>query len=202
MTDIAFFAHYGETSRIVGFFSEATDTVARRIFELHRRHAAIVCGVFDAAIASHAPQLREGRLPVDCLLSLVVSQREGGSLYPLQSSVPRQATAPGSEIRLAIDTGRKRIVLDRWGELTEVKASLLIALADPFRRAVRDELAPEHYPFTKTSKLMNQTNCNSDETLRRRIMQCRDKIAELARNAGAPPAFARRHYREQSVARL
>ncbi len=55
MTDIAFFAHYGETSRIVDFFSEPTDTVARRIFELYRRHAAAVCDVFDAAIASHAP---------------------------------------------------------------------------------------------------------------------------------------------------
>jgi 7-cyano-7-deazaguanine synthase in queuosine biosynthesis len=187
MTDIAFFAHYGETSRIVGFFSESTDTVARRIFELHRRHAATVCGVFDAAIASHAPQLRERSLPADCLLSLVVSQREGGSLYPLPSSVSGQAATVGPEIRMAIDTERRRVLLDRWGELKGVNASLIIALADPFRRAVRDELAPGHYPFTQTPELMSQTKCDGDETLRQRIMRCRNKIADLARNAGSPP---------------
>jgi Queuosine biosynthesis protein QueC len=131
MTDIAFFAHHGETSRIVGFFSEPTDTVARRIFELYRRHAATVCGVFDAAIALHAPKLREGTLPADCLLSLVVSQREGGSLYPIPSSVSGQVATFDPEIRMAIDTERKRVALDRWGELTGVNASLIIALADP-----------------------------------------------------------------------
>jgi hypothetical protein len=187
MTDIAFFAHYGETSRIVGFFSEPTDTVARRIFELHRRHASTVCGVFDAAIASHAPQLREGILPADCLLSLVVSQREGGSLYPVPSGVLGQAATFGPEIRMAIDTKRKCVVLNRWGELTGISASLIIALADPFRQAIRDELVPEHYSFTGTSKLMSQTKCDSDETLRRRIMRCRNKIASLAKDAGDPP---------------
>ena len=39
MTDVEFFAHYGETSRIVGFFPEPTNTVASRIVGLHRRHA-------------------------------------------------------------------------------------------------------------------------------------------------------------------
>jgi hypothetical protein len=34
---------------------------------------------------------------------------------------------------------------------------------------------------------MSRTKCNGDETLRRRIMRCRDKLAELARNAGSPP---------------
>jgi 7-cyano-7-deazaguanine synthase in queuosine biosynthesis len=188
MTDIAFFAHHGETSRIVGSFSETADTVAHRIFDLHRRHAATVCGVFDAAVALHAPRLREGTLPADCLLSLVVSQREGGSPYPVPRGVAGQVATFGPEkIKMAIDAGQKRVILDQWGELTGVSASLIIALADPFRRAVRDELAPQHYPFTETSKLMNRTKCNGYETLRRRIMRCRDKIAELARNAGSPP---------------
>jgi hypothetical protein len=190
MTDIAFFTHYGETSRIVGFFSEPTDTVAHRIFELHRRHASTVCGVFDAAIASHAPQLREGILPADCLLSLVVSQREGGRLYPVPSSVLGQTPTFVPEIRMAIDTKKKCIVLNRWGELTGISASLIIALADPFRQAIRDELVPEHYPFTATSKLMSQTKCVSDETLRRRILRCRNTIASLAKDAGdAPPSL-------------
>ena len=56
MTDIAFFAHYGETSRVVGFFPESADTVASRIFDLHRRHAATVCRVFEEAISIARPE--------------------------------------------------------------------------------------------------------------------------------------------------
>lgn len=187
MTDVAFFSHYGETSRVVGFFSEFADAVGRRIFDLYRRHSATVCSVFDEAIALHASKLREGSLPADCLLYLAVSQREGGSVYPVPRSVPKQAATSGPEIRIAIDPEQKRVVLDRWGELTGVSASLIIALADPFRRAVRDERAPEHHPYTETSKLMSQTKCDTNETLRRRILRCRNKIAELARGAGSPP---------------
>jgi hypothetical protein len=187
MTDIAFFAHYGETSRVVGFFPESADAVASRIFDLHRRHAATVCRAFDEATKLHAPTLREGSLPADCLLSLVVSQREGGSPYPSPIGVPELHTTLGPEIRIAIDTSRKRVVFDRWGEVTGVSAWLIIALAEPFRQATRDELAPEHYPFTETSKLLSQTRCNDGETLRRRIKRCRDTIADIAKKAGDPP---------------
>ena len=184
---MAFFAHYGETSRVVGFFPESADAVASRIFDLYRRHAATVCRVFDEAIRLHAPKLREGSLPADCLLSLVVSQREGGSPYPSPIGVPESRATHDPEIRIAIETSRKRVVFDRWGELKGVSASLIISLAEPFTQATRDELAPEHYPFTETPKLLSQTRCNDGEALRRRIKRCRDTIADLAKEAGDPP---------------
>jgi 7-cyano-7-deazaguanine synthase in queuosine biosynthesis len=62
MEDVAFFSHCGEVSRAVGFFTEPTSTVAERIFDLHRRHAAAVCKVFDEAISRHRAALREGNL--------------------------------------------------------------------------------------------------------------------------------------------
>ena len=71
MTDVEFFAHYGETSRIVGFFQEPANTVAGRILGLHRRHATAICHVFDNAISANRSKMREGSLPADCLLSLV-----------------------------------------------------------------------------------------------------------------------------------
>ena len=187
MTDIAFFAHYGETSRVVGFFQEPADAVASRIFDLYRRHAEIVCRVFDEAIRLHAPKLREGSLPANSLLSLVVSQREGGSPYPLPSGVLALPATLGREIRIAIDTSRKRVVFDRWGEVTGVIASLIIALAEPFSQALRDELAPEHYPYPATSILLSRTKCRYGDTLRRRIKQSRDKVAALAMEAGGSP---------------
>ena len=71
-----------------------------------------------------------------------------------------------------------------------MSAELIIALAEPFRQAMRDELAPERYPFIETSKLMRQINCDADETLRRRVLRCRKKIAQLATNAGdSPPSL-------------
>jgi 7-cyano-7-deazaguanine synthase in queuosine biosynthesis len=187
MTDVAFFAHYGETSRVVGFFPEPADAVGSRIFDLYRRHAATICQVFDEAVRLHAPMLREGSLPANSLLSLVVSQREGESPYPLPSGVPALPATLGREIRIAIDTSRKRVVFDRWGEMTGVIASLIIALTEPFSQALRDERAPERYPYTAASILLSRTKCGDGDTLRRRIKRCRGRIAALAKKAGDPP---------------
>ncbi len=142
---------YGETSRIVGFFTESTDTVAGRIFDLHRRHASAVCRVFDRRYQRVQRPFAQGSLPSDCLLSLVVGQRAGESAYPAAKRGSRKGSLRSvRSIRMAIDEDGRRVVFDRWGEVRGVSAELLIALAKPFRQAVRDELAPERYPFTPT----------------------------------------------------
>jgi 7-cyano-7-deazaguanine synthase in queuosine biosynthesis len=184
MTDVAFFAHYGETSRIVGFFQEPANTVADRIVGLHRRHAKAVCNVFDNAIGANAAKMREGGLPADCLLSLVVGQGGGDSSYRAPSPAPEPVSAAAPEIRMSTDEGGKRVVFERWGEIMGASAELIIALAEQFREATRKELAPERYPFLETSKLKRQIKCESDEVLRRRILRCRNKIKKLARDAG------------------
>ena len=173
------FAHYGETSRIVGFFDEPTNTVASRIFSLYQRHAGAVCRVFDAAIKATASKIREGSLPADCLLSLVVGQSGEDSTYHVLSPAAGQTAAVAPEIRMAIDEGGRRVVFDRWGEIKGASAQLIIALAEPFRQAMRNKLVPERYPFLKASELMRQISCKSDETLRRQIFRCRNKIGEL-----------------------
>ena len=187
MADVAFFARYGEASRAVGYFPEAADTVAGRIFDLHRRHASAVCSVFDAAVSSHAAAFREGTLPSTCLLSLVAGRRAGDSAYPVESRAIERLVLAGLDIRMAIDEDHKRVIFDRWGEIKGVSAGLMIALAEPFKQAKRNELSPERYPFTKTVNLLRQTNCPNEETFRRRVLRCRDKITELAKKAGDPP---------------
>jgi hypothetical protein len=82
MADEAFFARFGEVSRVVGYFPEPAEVVATRVLELHRRHASSVCGVFDQAVASHASALREGTLASGSLLVLKVSRVEGGQTVP------------------------------------------------------------------------------------------------------------------------
>jgi 7-cyano-7-deazaguanine synthase in queuosine biosynthesis len=186
MTDAVFFTHYGETSRVVGYFPESADTIASRIFDLHRRHATTVCRIFDDAIKLHAPRLREGSLPPDCLLSLIVSQREQGSVYLLQSGAVEQVVTDDSEIRIAIDADQRRVRFNRWGVLSGASAALIIALSASFRKAARDERAPENYPYIKSAVLASRIFCDSDETLRRRIHRCRNGIMRLAKNAGEP----------------
>jgi hypothetical protein len=187
MSDVAFFGQYGETSRIVGYFPERPDTVAGRIFDLHQRHAVAVGHVFNQAIGDHAEALRHGDLPEDSLIALVVG-RHSGSTYDAGRDRPREpASSRQGWIRLAIDEKTGQVVIDGMGELTGVSAGLIAALAAPFRDAVRDELAPEHYPFVVTRDLMQRVGCDSNETFRRRVLRCRNAITRLAANAGAVP---------------
>ncbi len=43
----------------------------------------------------------------------------------------------------------------------------------------------QNYPFTPSDKIRQQLNCTQG-TIRRRVLPCRNKIEELARNAGDP----------------
>jgi hypothetical protein len=187
MADIAFFAQYGEVSRIVGYFTEPADAVAGRVLDLHRRHAGGVCQAFDRAVAAHAGAFREGSLPADCLLSLVVRQDGRATGYPVPSKEPEAAVAGDAQIQIALDVRRKRVVFARWGEVSGANAELLLALAEPFRTATREERTPEAYPFTSNVDLRKQTNCGNEETLRRRVLRCRKAITRLAEDAGAAP---------------
>lgn len=102
MEDVAFFARYGEASRIVGYFDEPADIVAGRIFDLQRRQASAVCRVFDEAISSHAGALRQGNLPTDCLLSLVVGQRDE------MSARTQRGVQTGCNDRCSYSNGHRR----------------------------------------------------------------------------------------------
>jgi 7-cyano-7-deazaguanine synthase in queuosine biosynthesis len=184
MGDVAFFARYGEVSRVVGYFKEPAGSVAERILDLYQRHASAICQAFDTATVAHVSALREGTLPADCLLSLVVGQHGAPSEYPVPVQEVDDIVSVRTEIRLAIDEEGERVVFPRWGDVTGECARLLIVLAQPFRAAARDERAPENYPFTHRRELQRQINCDSEGTLRRRILRCRNTITKMACNAG------------------
>ncbi len=89
-------------------------------------------------------------------------------------------------ILLATDQATGRATFQRWGELKGVCAELMIVLAGPFRSAMRDERLPAAYPFTSTTQLTRRLKCPTDEALRRRVLRCRNAIANLAQSAGDP----------------
>ena len=104
MADVAFFARYGEASRIVDFFDEPADEVARRILDLHRRQAAGVCGVSDDAISVHAGELRGGSLSEDCLLRLIVGQDAARQQYAPPNNGLISPPVFGATIRMALSS--------------------------------------------------------------------------------------------------
>lgn len=187
MSDIAFFTRYGETSRIVASFPEQANTVASRIFDLHKRHASVVCHMFDEAVSTNASALREGILPSTCLISLVIGHRQGEAAYPERCSAREPDVKPDREIRIGIPENNKSVIFDRWGRLTGASAKFLIALAGPHEKAVKEKRAPERYSFTKTWDLVDAVGAGTDETLRRRVNRCRKAIGVLAKTAGESP---------------
>jgi hypothetical protein len=188
MTDVDFFAHYGESSRVLSFFHEPANTVARRIFGLYQRHAAAVRKVFNDGVEANKANIWNGRLTANCLISLIVGQSGEGASYPTSISTTKPAEVTAQEIRMSID--EKRVMFERWGEIRGRGAELLIALAAPFREARQNELHPERYPYLRTQKLGHQLNCGSEEALRRRVLHCRNKIQKLAKDADdAEPAI-------------
>jgi hypothetical protein len=162
--------------------------VAERIFEVHRRHAAAVCKVFDEAISRHRAALREGKLPPSCLLSLIVCQRVSDveAAYPERAPSAQPTIAARAEIRIAIDKSHRLVVFDRWGAMKGVLADLLISLAGPHREATIDERITQNYPFTNTEQLLRTLRIET-ETLRRYILRCRKEINRLATEADDPP---------------
>ena len=203
MSDAGFFEHYGEASRAVGFFAESSDVAAEHILDLHRRHATAVCSVFERAVSTHASALTEQSLSPSCLLLLVVSQTEFQAETVRLVSGPKRRgpgrrtadAEPGlppalarREIRMAIDPDVKRVVVGQWGEIKGVAAELLISLAEPHQQAMQQGLMPERYPYTQTGCLLKRLRIASAETLRRRVLRCRNSIEHLASKAcSAPP---------------
>ncbi len=185
MTDTAFFTAYGELSRAVNFMDERPDVAAQKTFDLFQRHAAGVCRVVDSEIRLRASEIRSGSLPWDCLLALITAQSAGHLSY----AAPASHSAPVSDnanprIRIALDEQTKTVILEGLGELTGVSSELIQSLVRAFRRAREGEVAPENYPYVKTSELLKQFGLADEETLRKRVHRCRKAIAAMVSEAG------------------
>jgi len=75
MNELQVVEHYGEVSRVLRHLRPlSADQVAERVIQLHRRHAAEVTGVMDAAFSAHASDIREGKLPATCAILLAIPE--------------------------------------------------------------------------------------------------------------------------------
>lgn len=178
MPDAAFFARFGEASRVVGCFEDTANVIGERIFDMHLRHARSVCDAFDAGVRQHASQLREGVLHAACLLRLVTSGDTIGEADAGERALAR--------IELVINRSLKTVAVGGWGELKGVSARLIIALAQAIAHPP-GQGEPTDASFINSGVLAEQMGGPSGEALRRQIQRCREAITKLARDAGAPP---------------
>ncbi len=106
MSEIEFFSHFGEASRVFSYLEGTADENAAKIMDLHKRHAGQICDVIDGAIQNHVKEIREGTLPSTCLLILA-----------LPEPYRRSAETPAKEVEKSRNIFRKegdiwRIVYD------------------------------------------------------------------------------------------
>ncbi len=99
MVPSRFFAAYGQASRILRQVPGSPDDVARKIYDLYRRHARDVNGVIDRGLADRAAEIRRRSLPANCLLRLVAdAARAAPSAAPEAApSTAAPSSAPPDE---------------------------------------------------------------------------------------------------------
>jgi hypothetical protein len=84
---VSFLIECPEAARVIPYLPGNPDSVAARIFDLYRRHAAEVNRVVDTVLARHATAIRQRTLPADCLVRIV-----GDPHIPVSVAVAPAAT--------------------------------------------------------------------------------------------------------------
>ena len=191
MSEMAFLANYGQTFRVLRHLPGTPDENAKRIYELHKRHADTVCNVVDRAIQGHASGLRQQALPDTCLLSLVISRfsadRAHKDLAELEAKPSEQAAADESRyvkrpIIFTIDDDRQAARFLGGVSITGANYELIKALADQFRSDLAKLNDKQDYEYLKKERLMKTLGI-AEHTLRQRVLRCRKALATGFREA-------------------
>jgi hypothetical protein len=95
MNELQLVQAYGEVGRVLRHLAPlSSNQVAENLVRLFREHASEVGRVMDNAIANHASDIREGRLPASCAIVLAVAERYRTANSPEDASPKRVASRP------------------------------------------------------------------------------------------------------------
>lgn len=75
MDDVRFFSSYPELEEAVNFFDMPPDESARKLYDLFRCHATEVINTATIQCTEHQKDLLAGRLPDNCLISMLAHRR-------------------------------------------------------------------------------------------------------------------------------
>jgi 7-cyano-7-deazaguanine synthase in queuosine biosynthesis len=188
LTESGFIGHFGgHLARAAGSFPNlAVEQVMRRAIALHQRHGQAVLSVVEMGFKNHARALADGSLPESCLLRLIGDTRRRPTDLSVEDQAKLNWERPAedgrdflrtSEIRLALDTVRRQVVI---GGIDPIRGSasftLAAELADAHVKDRSDGLAPENYTYLRSRHLTKVLQI-TDLGLRRRVMRFRQRVA-------------------------
>lgn len=109
MTEVEFFSHFGEASRIFSHLEGTADENAEKLWDLHKRHAGQICEVIDNAIQNHVWEIREGTIPESSLLILALPEkyRSSGEVVSAESEKTQYAFRKRGDFWEIIFNGKK-----------------------------------------------------------------------------------------------
>lgn len=141
MNELQIVERFGEVGRILRHLRPlSSNEVAERIVQLHRRHSSEVARVMDAAIAEHASDIREEKLPKTCAIILAVphAYRTVAAGVGADES---QSVAAGTAKRLTTGAGDGSVIRSA-GRRADADGNRRIAkLLEPFGSDWRNHLA-------------------------------------------------------------
>jgi len=111
MNDMQFFAKYPELDEVVSNLGISAEEGGQKLYDLFQRHANEVIKVVTSTCSKHQRELLVGKLPENCLISMLASRRhllEPINVYAdkiasiLQKALPKdfQTEKPKSELRV------------------------------------------------------------------------------------------------------
>jgi Queuosine biosynthesis protein QueC len=162
------------------------DEAAHRFIAMFRRHGETVRAIFMKAAAARASDLIDHTLPDSCLLQMAVNSPDMSIndepivLRPAETTVEFISSEEDSErssILLAVDDGRKRILIDGIAPLTAAGEFRLVSVLVRLHREDREaERAPANFRTMTATDLAEAASSTGDVAGRKAISRLREKI--------------------------
>ena len=195
MSEIGFLATYGQTFRVLSHLPGSPDESARKIYELHKRHALMVGSVLKREIQARASLIVTHALPDTCLLSLAVSQAAKQPAY--SDPVERQPKASEQAKIEVTDNARRPLIFAidqehrcvRFWDGIEVNGAdyeFLKVLADQFQHDLENGSDCNEVTYLKKERLIRELDLE-EHSLRQRIRRCRASLKKQFREKLGQP---------------
>lgn len=128
MNDVQFFAKYPQLGEVISSLDVSAEKCGRRLYELFQRHAHEVTGVATAKCNEYQRDLLAGKLPPDCLVSMLASRHHLQN--PLDAYADKIAKVLGDAFRIDFRTEKPK----KESRLQEGAQAVLKAADERLRR--------------------------------------------------------------------
>jgi 7-cyano-7-deazaguanine synthase in queuosine biosynthesis len=176
MTELAFFANYGQIFRALPYMEGRADENARRVFDLHQRYGRATLGVVDSEMRNSTGFVNALKLPDTSLLAMIGAPLRVDSVP--QDPIEReptafdQAAAETKEVAqrrfvLAFDHKARKVLFSDGPIIERSNFDLLARLAVQYRADLAAGKTPEEFSFVPTDTLERDLRIQEHSLLQR-----------------------------------